>query len=57
MTIITESGKWVIKTETRNKVIDGELVAVNVVVAWNEEKGYIREFYGSQTYYPEVDLT
>lgn len=53
MTIKSELGIWILSTETRSGLKGDKLVTVNVTIAWNEEKGYVREFYGDAL----IDLT
>ena len=52
LTIIVSGETWQISFETRNQ-LDG---AVPVAVAWNEKRGYTKEFYGTVTSQPVIEL-
>lgn len=48
MTVKANGLTWGIYPDTRN--------GIKVLVAWCEEKGYTREFYGTETEQPVIDL-
>ena len=48
MTVKSQGLTWDIFSETRR--------GVKVLVAWCEAKGYTKEFYGTETDFPIVDL-
>ena len=52
LTIIVAGETWQITFETRNQ-LEG---SVPVAVAWNEARGYIKEFYGTATTQPVIAL-
>ena len=57
MTVKTQTGTWVVTTETRKRLQGSDIVEVNVAVAYNEATGYVKEFYGTCNELPVVDLT